>query len=99
MFFVRSFVDWESCRGTFAGFFASGVAHELVISLPAWGGFGLPTIYFLIQAVGLLVLRNYRPLRNRFVTLGFVLFPAPILFHPVFIERVFAPMMKLITLY
>ncbi len=108
----RAFSDWARihvfrplvrkfgiARGTFGGFLASGIAHELVISLPALGGFGLPTIYFLIQAGGLLVQRRFRPFRNRFVTLGFVLVPAPILFHPAFIERVFTPMMKLITLH
>lgn len=107
----RAFSDWARIHvfrplvrkfgvtnGTFAGFFASGVAHEMVISLPALGGFGLPTIYFLIQAAGLLVQRKFRPLRNRFVTLAIVLVPAPFLFHPVFIERVFTPMMNLITL-
>ncbi len=80
-------------RGTLAGFFASGIAHELVISLPARGGFGLPTAYFLLQAAGLLAQRRFPALRGRFATLTMVLLPAPILFHPTFIERVFAPMM------
>ncbi len=106
----RAFSDWARVhifrpwvrkfgvvRGTLAGFFASGIAHELVISLPARGGFGWPTLYFFIQATGLLAQRKYRPLRNRGVTLALALLPAPILFHPAFIERVFAPMMNLIT--
>jgi alginate O-acetyltransferase complex protein AlgI len=106
----RAFSDWArihvfrplvrkfgTARGTFAGFLASGIAHEIVISLPARAGWGLPTIYFIIQAGALLLQRKFRPLRNRFMTLAFVLAPAPILFHPPFIERVFAPMMNLIT--
>jgi hypothetical protein len=73
------------------------MAHELVISIPARGGFGLPTTYFLIQVSVLLVQRKFEFLKNGFVTLATALIPAPILFNPVFIERVFAPMMKLIT--
>ena len=33
-------------------------------------------------------------MRNPIATLAIVLIPAPILFHPVFIERVFAPMIE-----
>lgn len=107
----RAFSDWARvqvfrplvrkfgvARGTLAGFFASGIAHELVISLPARGGFGLPTLYFLIQAVGVLAQRKFHRLRGRAFTMAVALAPAPILFHPVFIERVFAPMMHLLTL-
>ncbi|MEM1443148.1 MAG: MBOAT family protein [Verrucomicrobiota bacterium] len=105
----RAFSDWArnhvfrplvrkfgTAWGTLAGFLFSGFAHELVISVPARTGYGLPTLYFLIEAGGLLLQKRFPLLRNRFVTLGFVLLPAPLLFHPPFVERVFAPMISLL---
>ncbi len=80
--------------GTLAGFLASGISHELVISVPARGGLGLPTLYFALQAAGVLVQRRVSAFRGRFFTLVMVLLPAPILFHTFFLERVFAPMMR-----
>ena len=80
--------------GTVAGFLASGLAHEIVISLPAGGGWGLPTLYFLIQAAALLLQRSCGALRGIFFTLAAVLIPAPLLFHVPFIETVFAPMTR-----
>jgi alginate O-acetyltransferase complex protein AlgI len=70
-----------------------------VISLPARGGYGLPTIYFLIQGVALLVERSHfgrrLGLRRGLMGMAFgatvVLAPVPLLFPAPFIERVILP--------
>ena len=80
--------------GLFAVFLVSGIVHELVISLPANAGYGLPTLYFLIQAAGLIIERKIGA--NRGVTLLCVSLPAFVLFHPPFVHKVMIPFLKVI---
>jgi predicted DCC family thiol-disulfide oxidoreductase YuxK len=82
----------------------SGLVHELVISLPARGGYGLPTAYFLIQGLGLAAERTAlgrrvdlgRGIRGWCVTLLVTVGTAYWLFHPWFIKNVILPMLSAI---
>ncbi len=72
-----------------AAFLASGVLHELAISVPAGGGYGLPTLYFALH--GALVATRAR---GRAMTLLAVILPLPLLFHPPFLHAVVIPLLK-----
>ncbi len=84
---------------TLAVFIASGLVHDLVISVPARGGWGGPTVYFIVQGVGLLMERS--PLGKRLgLGKGIIgrafcglcaLAPVGLLFHEPFVRRVILP--------
>ena len=78
-----------------ATFLASGLVHDLVISLPARGGLGGPSVYFVIQGLGVLAERRLRrtaPLLLRRAWMVCILAaPLPLLFHAPFIERIVLP--------
>jgi hypothetical protein len=96
---------WGSGTAAFATFLASGIVHDAAISLPARGGYGLPTIYFLLQYLGLMV--EHRILRgsgrwNRLASHAlvavFVVAPLPLLFHSPFAENVIVPLLKAVKI-
>jgi hypothetical protein len=87
-----------------AVFLVSGFLHELVITLPAGGAYGLPTVYFAVQGLGALLQKSGRARtlkldcgwRGRAFTIVAALGPLPLLFPPVFVRNVILPMLQTI---
>jgi hypothetical protein len=88
----------------FLVFVASGLIHDFVISLPARGGYGLPTLYFLLQGAGVTVERSRfgkrlglgHGMRGWCFMAVFLTVPIFWLFHPWFVLRVILPFMRAI---
>jgi len=87
---------------TLGVFALSGIIHELAISFPARGGYGLPFGYFILQGVGILIERTKiglklglgRGLRGWLFVIIFTAAPAYWLFHPTFVHNVILPMLQ-----
>jgi D-alanyl-lipoteichoic acid acyltransferase DltB (MBOAT superfamily) len=85
-----------SARGVmFITFVLSGLLHELVITVPARGGIGGPTVYFALQGAALLVERSFAHAgtMNRLFTFAMLILPLPLLFPRAFVLNVIAPML------
>jgi hypothetical protein len=99
LFFTPARVRLGAPAALLLSFLASGLIHDLVISLPARGGFGLPTGYFVLQGLGVLLERSPAGarlgLRSGFSGWLFAAAcagaPAFLLFHPWFVTRVILP--------
>ena len=85
-------------------FVVSGLVHDLVISLPARAGYGLPTGYFLLQGAGATLEHSRlgkrlglgRGVRGWCFTMAVLATPVFWLFHPWFVLRVILPFMRAI---
>jgi predicted DCC family thiol-disulfide oxidoreductase YuxK len=99
LFFRRYARSIGTAWATLIAFLISGLIHELVISVPARGGYGLPTAYFLLQGCGVIVQRAFR-IRRGFTGWLFTMLiaagPAFWLFHPPFVRHVILPFMQAI---
>jgi hypothetical protein len=104
-FLFRPLTGWLGARGAvFVGFAFSGLVHDAVISFPAGGGYGGPTLFFLLQGGGMLlergrVGRKYglgAGWRGWIFTMGMLLAPVAILFHEPFVRRVVVPFLQAI---
>ena len=86
-------------------FLASGLVHETVISLPARGGWGGPTLYFLLQGAGIALEKSAFGLRaglgsgirGRLWTLLVAVAPIPLLFHGPFVRNVIVPFYRMLN--
>lgn len=98
---------WNAAAGLLASFVASGVIHDLVISVPARGGYGLPTLYFTISGVAVLLLRGKHARRCRLNTgwrgramaVIVLALPLPLVAHEPFIMNVILPFMDAVTTF
>jgi predicted DCC family thiol-disulfide oxidoreductase YuxK len=89
----------------FLVFLISGLLHELVISLPARAGFGLPTLYFVLQGIGTAFEHSAagrrmglgKGFKGRLLMALFTMGPIYWLFHPVFVRDVLVPFLKVLN--
>lgn len=86
------------------GFLFSGAVHDVVISVPARGGYGRPTLFFVIQGVGIFVERSAlgkkiglgSGWRGRLFSVLMLAGPAAMLFHPPFVNEVVLPFLRVL---
>ena len=82
-------------------FIFSGFLHELALSVPVNSGYGLPTAYFIIQGLMVLVEKalvdnKIMILQNKIIgtvwTFFWLIVPMPLLFHTQFVKQIVWPL-------
>lgn len=102
-FLFRPLTARLGARGALvAGFVFSGLVHDLVISVPAGGGYGGPTLFFLVQGSALVFERSRwgrrlglgQGWRGWWFTMAVLAAPLGGLFHPPFVLGVVVPFLR-----
>ncbi|MFO1001599.1 MAG: MBOAT family protein [Planctomycetaceae bacterium] len=103
--FVPLMRKTNSAVAVLVGYTFSGLIHELAISVPVGGGYGLPTLYFATQGAATLIERSAEK-RGIGMTTGLlgwcwtaiVTVPgAFVLFHPAFVRAVVLPVVDFVA--
>ena len=87
---------WSPVSAVIVGYTFSGVVHELAISVPAKGGYGLPTLYFTLQGLAILLERKAGLKGGTRGWCWTFLATAPgalLLFHPPFVKTIVVPLL------
>jgi membrane bound O-acyltransferase family protein len=104
-FLFRPCASWFGPHwGILAGFLFSGAIHDLVISVPARGGYGGPTVFFAIQGAAMVIERSGFGRRiglgsgwsGRLFAITVLLAPAGLLFHRPFVVGIVVPFMRVL---
>jgi len=102
-FLFRPCASWLGPRwGIVVGFLFSGAIHDLVISVPAHGGYGGPTVFFTIQGLAMVIERSAYGRQaglsagwsGRLFTAAVLVAPVGLLFHRPFVVGVIVPFMR-----
>ncbi|MFN0197291.1 MAG: MBOAT family protein [Planctomycetaceae bacterium] len=88
--------------GLAVGFLFSGLIHDAVISFPAHGGYGGPTLFFTIQGIAMFIERSRlgrriglgRGRRGHLFTAIVLIAPVCLLFHRPFVLTIIVPFLK-----
>jgi hypothetical protein len=75
-------------------FLASGLLHELAVTLPVRAGYGLPTLYFLLQGMASVWEKRSGRIFGKIPVLLAVMLPLGLLFPPEFQTEVIAECLK-----
>ncbi|HYH07529.1 MAG TPA: MBOAT family protein [Thermoanaerobaculia bacterium] len=76
-----------------ASFLASGILHELAITVPVGAAYGLPTLYFLLHGLAVAVEKRLPAEPGRLWVFLWLVLPLPLCFPPVFLRKVIAPLL------